>query len=119
MESRKAQSWVLCFFSFMLTIWLGLLENLDFVLFADDTNIFAQDRNPAELFGRVNRGLGELSRWFRCNRLTLNLPYSVHLIPCALFHLPHSVRLILCVLLNAPYSVHFVRVSYSVRLIKV
>ena len=24
-------------------------------------------------FGRVNRGLGELSRWFRCNRLTLNL----------------------------------------------
>ena len=46
---------------------------LDLVLFADDTNIFAQDRDPAELFGRVNRGLGELSRWFRCNRLTLNL----------------------------------------------
>jgi hypothetical protein len=26
-----------------------------------------------ELFGKVNRGLGELGRWFRCNRLTLNL----------------------------------------------
>ena len=47
--------------------------DLDLVLFADDTNIFAQGRDPAELFGRVNRGLGELSRWFRCNRLTLNL----------------------------------------------
>ena len=43
------------------------------VLFADDTNIFAEGKDPAELFARVNRGLGELSRWFRCNRLTLNL----------------------------------------------
>ena len=48
-------------------------RGLDLVLFADDTNIFAQGRDPAELYGRVNRGLGELSRWFRCNRLTLNL----------------------------------------------
>ena len=46
---------------------------LEPVLFADDTNIFAQGRDAAELFGRVNRGLAELSRWFRCNRLTLNL----------------------------------------------
>ena len=43
-------------------------RGLDLVLFADDTNIFAQGKDPAELFGRVNRGLGELSRWFRCNR---------------------------------------------------
>ena len=47
--------------------------DLDLVLFVDDTNIFAQGKDPAELYGRVNRGLGELSRWFRCNRLTLNL----------------------------------------------
>ena len=46
---------------------------LDLVLFADDTNIFAEGSNPAELFGGVNEGLRELSRWFRCNRLTLNL----------------------------------------------
>jgi hypothetical protein len=26
-----------------------------------------------ELFGKVNRGLGEHGRWFRCNRLSLNL----------------------------------------------
>ena len=46
---------------------------LEPVLFADDTNIFAEGRDPAELAGRVNRGLGMLSEWFRCNRLTLNL----------------------------------------------
>ena len=46
---------------------------LDLVLFADDTNIFAQDRDPGVLFERVNQGLEELGRWFRCNRLTLNL----------------------------------------------
>ena len=46
---------------------------LELMRFPDDTNIFAQGDDPAELFGRVNRGLGELSRWFRCNRLTLNL----------------------------------------------
>ena len=46
---------------------------LDLVLFADDTNTPAEGNNPAELFGRVNRGLGKLSSWFRCNRLTLNL----------------------------------------------
>ena len=48
-------------------------RGLDLVLFADDTNIPAEGSNPAELFGRVNRGLGKLSRWFRCNRLTLIL----------------------------------------------
>jgi hypothetical protein len=46
---------------------------LGFVLFADDTNLFAEGGNPEELFGKVNRGLGELGRCFRCNRLTLNL----------------------------------------------
>ena len=48
-------------------------RGLDLVLFAVDTNIFAEGKDPAELYGQVNRGLEELSRWFRCNRLTLNL----------------------------------------------
>jgi len=48
-------------------------RDLGFVLFVDDTNIFAERRDPVELFGRVNGGLWELDRWFRCNRLTLNL----------------------------------------------
>jgi hypothetical protein len=46
---------------------------LDFVLFADDTNLFAEGHDPAGLLERVNQGLAEIGRWFRCNRLTLNL----------------------------------------------
>ena len=46
---------------------------MQLVLFADDTNIFAEGRNHLELFRKVNQGLEELSRWFRCNKLTLNL----------------------------------------------
>ena len=42
-------------------------RDLGIFLFADDTNIFAVGRDPVELFGRVNGGLGKLDRWFRCN----------------------------------------------------
>ena len=61
------------FFILYVNDMVKACEGLDPVLFADDTNIFAEGSDPAELFRRVNRGLGELSRWFRCNRLTLNL----------------------------------------------
>merc|ERR1711911_305614 len=61
------------FFLIYVNDMVRACDGLELVLFADDTNIFAQGDDPAELFGRVNRGLGELSRWFRCNRLTLNL----------------------------------------------
>jgi hypothetical protein len=33
---------------------------LGFVLFADNTNLFAEGHNPAGLFERVNEGLAEL-----------------------------------------------------------
>ena len=46
---------------------------MQLVMFADDTNIFVEGKNHLELFRKVNQGLEELSRWFRCNKLTLNL----------------------------------------------
>ena len=48
-------------------------KELELVLFADDTNIFAQAGEPGSLFTKVNEGLKGLSDWFRCNKLTLNL----------------------------------------------
>ena len=48
-------------------------SEVELVLFADDTNIFARGKAHGELIDKVNRGLHELSKWFRCNRLTLNL----------------------------------------------
>ena len=38
-----------------------------------DTNIYAKAKNVKELFEKVNKGLQNLSKWFRCNKLTLNL----------------------------------------------
>ena len=48
-------------------------KELQLVLFADDTNIFARDKDPKALFTKVNQGLQGLSAWFQCNKLTLNL----------------------------------------------
>ena len=48
-------------------------RDLGFVLFVDDTNLFAEGKDPTELYERVNVGLSGLDRWFRCNMLTLNL----------------------------------------------
>ena len=48
-------------------------RELELVLFADDTNIFVKGKNPQVLFAKVNKGLIELSKWFKCNKLTLNL----------------------------------------------
>ena len=48
-------------------------REIDLVLFADDTNIFAEGRDHHELFCKVNQGLEKLSRRFCCNKLTLNL----------------------------------------------
>ena len=61
------------FFVIYVNDMFRALEGIDSVLFADDTNLYAEDDDLERLFGRVNRGLEALGRWFRCNRLTLNL----------------------------------------------
>merc|ERR1711911_294611 len=43
-----------------------------FILFADDTNLFASGKNPGDLLRGLNSELGKLSDWFAYNRLTLN-----------------------------------------------
>ena len=61
------------FFLIYVNDMVRMSRDLGFVLFADDTTLFAEGRDPAELYGRVNVGLDKLDRWFRCNMLTLNL----------------------------------------------
>ena len=53
---------------------------LEVVLFADDTTAFAEGRNSKELADRAKAGLEELSRWFRCNKLTLNLKKTEYIL---------------------------------------
>ena len=61
------------FFILYLNDMIRAAEELALVLFADDTSIFVKGRSREELFAKVNRGLAQLSVWFRCNKLTLNL----------------------------------------------
>ena len=61
------------FFLLYVNDMVRACKELDLVLFADDTNIFAWGKDPRDLFEKVNRELHNLARWFRCNKLTLNL----------------------------------------------
>lgn len=48
-------------------------NNLQFTLFADDTNIFIQGRDLLSLQNTMNRELIHVAKWLNCNKLTLNL----------------------------------------------
>ena len=61
------------FFLLYVNDMVNACRDLILVLFADDTNVFAEASDPLELFKKVNEGFQKLSIWFRCNKLTLNL----------------------------------------------
>lgn len=48
-------------------------KNLQFVLFADDTNIFCSRKDINQLLNTVEAELKTLKRWFDVNKLSLNL----------------------------------------------
>ena len=59
------------FFIIYVNDMIRASKDLEFVQFADDTNIFVSGKKPRELFNKVNNGLVDLAKWFRCNKLTL------------------------------------------------
>ena len=48
-------------------------SNTKVKLFADDTNLFLHNRDPAQLFHSANTCMAQLCEWFTVNRLSLNL----------------------------------------------
>jgi len=48
-------------------------NSLHFVMFADDTNIFQSDTDIELLNRNMNSELGKLSKWFKANKLSLNI----------------------------------------------
>ena len=51
-------------------------KTLDFILFADDTNIFFSHSNLESLYLIVNGELNRLTDWFRANKLSVNIKKS-------------------------------------------
>ena len=52
----------------------------DFILFADDTNIFFSHKDPIFLMELVNTELQKLSCWFQANKLSVNVKKSNYII---------------------------------------
>src|SRR6218665_586202 len=50
-----------------------LKKKLNFILFADDTNLLASHKSLDELVKIANQELSSISDWFRANRLSLNV----------------------------------------------
>ena len=46
---------------------------LNFILFADDTNIFYSHKNIKTLYNTVNEEFKKIEEWFRSNKLSLNV----------------------------------------------
>ena len=45
----------------------------EFILFADDTNLFFKDSNLNNLILKINKEIKNISNWFKLNKLQLNI----------------------------------------------
>ena len=61
----------------LFIVYINDIQNcsnvLQFILFADDTNIIASDKNWIHLENKLNTELSKLTAWFNSNKLPLNV----------------------------------------------
>ncbi len=55
-------------------------SKLSYVLFADDTNIFATGKTPSEIINVLNTALVDINNWIKSNMLSLNLSKTNYMI---------------------------------------
>ena len=53
---------------------------LDFIMFADDTNIFFKAKTLEALYEIVNTELTKISKWFTLNKLSLNMKQTNYIL---------------------------------------
>ena len=53
---------------------------LNFILFADDINLFYSSKSISELQQVLNNELAALSEWFKANRLSLNIDKTSYIL---------------------------------------
>ena len=67
-------------------------EILQFILFADDSNIFYSHSNPIELVAKVNQELVHVTDWIKANKLSLNLKKTNYMVYSnTLTNLPNQI----------------------------
>ena len=70
----------------LFLIYVNDLHNaskvLDFILFADDTNLFYSNKNLKTLFEIVNNELTLINEWFIANKLSLNVKKTKYILFC-------------------------------------
>ena len=52
----------------------------EFILFADDTNLFYSHDNVSSLMSLINSELSMLSEWFQANKLSVNISKTNYII---------------------------------------
>ena len=55
-------------------------KSLQFILFADDTNLFMSSNNLKDLQQKLMSAFGGLSCWFKANKSTLNLDKTLYIL---------------------------------------
>ena len=53
---------------------------MELILFADDTNIFVSDKCLDSLINRNNIEITNISKWFKINKLSLNIKNNLYVI---------------------------------------
>src|SRR6218665_2600724 len=71
--SPKDRYWVPSYLFCMLMIIIQSMTDLNLIMFADDTNIFATGYCPIVLSNILNDKLHNINQWFSANLLSLNL----------------------------------------------
>ena len=71
-------------------------STVSFILFADDTNILYSHKDLTELVNTLNTELTNISSWFKCNKLSLNIA-KTNFIHFQTLHsnteLPHHIKI--------------------------
>ena len=53
---------------------------LQFIMFADDTNVFMSSKSLVELVSKLNTELEKVNNWFKANKLSLNLDKTSYIL---------------------------------------
>ena len=63
--------WSILFILFIYDI-INTSPTTEFLMFANDTNLFFKDNNVSDLYHKVNNELAKVSEWFKLQKLSLN-----------------------------------------------